>query len=259
MPADPVLSPSSGITAHPTWACRPGPSSPPPPGSGSAGCRTTAPGTAVRPARRPRHRIAAADVARIADALGIDRFAVMGHPGAPHALACAAVLPSGCSAWSRVSGLAPFDAEGLDWFAGMAASCRASLTAAAAGREAKERYEAEALYDPEMFTPADHAALAGDWSWFEEVVEPAVAAGPGGLVDDDLAYVHAWGCDPGSVTAPVLVLHGGQDRIVPSTHGEWLANRCPRSELRLRPDDGHLSVLTDATAALEWLVRHAER
>ena len=35
---------------------------------------------------------AAADVAGIADALGIDRFAVMGHSGGgPHALACAAV------------------------------------------------------------------------------------------------------------------------------------------------------------------------
>lgn len=203
---------------------------------------------------------AATDVARIADALGIGRFAVMGHSGgASHALACAAVLPERVLGVVEVSGLAPFGAEGLDWFAGMAASCRASLTAAAAGREAKERYEAEAVYDPEMFTPADHAALAGDWSWFEEVVKPAVTAGPGGLVDDDLAYVHTWGCDPGSVTAPVLVLHGGQDRIVPSTHGEWLANHCPRSELRLRPDDGHLSVLSDAAAALEWLVRHARQ
>jgi pimeloyl-ACP methyl ester carboxylesterase len=37
---------------------------------------------------------AAADVATVADALGIDRFAVMGHSsGSPHALACAAVLP----------------------------------------------------------------------------------------------------------------------------------------------------------------------
>jgi pimeloyl-ACP methyl ester carboxylesterase len=37
---------------------------------------------------------AAAYVCTIADALGIDRFAVMGHSGgAPHALACAALLP----------------------------------------------------------------------------------------------------------------------------------------------------------------------
>ena len=203
---------------------------------------------------------AAADVGHIADALGIDRFAVMGHSGgASHALACAAVLAERVLGVVAVSGPAPFDAEGLDWFAGMAVPCRASLTAAVAGREAKARYEAEAEYDPAMFTAADHAALAGDWSWFEEVVGPAVAAGPGGLIDDDLAYVHPWGCDPGAINAPVLVLHGGRDRVVPSTHGEWLANRCPRSELLIRPDDGHVSVLNGASATLEWLVRHAKR
>ncbi|MDO0929258.1 alpha/beta hydrolase [Streptomyces sp. TG1A-8] len=199
---------------------------------------------------------AAADVGRVADVLGIDRFAVMGHSGgAAHALACAALLPGRVLAAVAVSGPAPFGAPGLDWFAGMAASCRASLTAAAAGREAKERFEAEAVHDPGMFTAADHAALAGDWSWFEEVVRPALAAGPGGLIDDDLAYVHDGGCDPASVRAPVLVLHGGADRVVPSAHGRWLADRCPHAELWLRPAEGHLSVLRDAEAALEWLAR----
>src|SRR5580693_3229704 len=37
---------------------------------------------------------AAVDVAAIADALGIDRFAVLGHSGGgPHALGCGALLP----------------------------------------------------------------------------------------------------------------------------------------------------------------------
>ena len=62
---------------------------------------------------------AAADVAGIADALGIGRFAVMGHSGgSPHALACGALLPDRVLAAVCVSALAPFDAEGLDWFAG---------------------------------------------------------------------------------------------------------------------------------------------
>ncbi len=95
--------------------------------------------------------------------------------------------------------------------------------------------------------------LEGDWSWLGDVVGPAVAAGPGGLIDDDLAYVGPWGCDPAEVAAPVLILHGGRDRIVPCAHGQWLARRCPAAELRLSPEDGHLSILTSATAALEWL------
>ncbi|MBV2354046.1 alpha/beta hydrolase [Streptomyces sp. J2-1] len=200
----------------------------------------------------------AGDAARVADALGIGRFAVLGHSGgASHALACAAVLRDRVTAVAAGSGLAPYGAAGLDWFAGMAPSCRASLTAAVAGRAAKERHVATADYDPEMFTPADHAALAGPWKWFAEVVGPAVAGGPDGLIDDDLAYVRPWGCDPATATAPVLILHGGRDRVVPVSHGRWLAARCPGAEFRERPEDGHLSALAGAEAALEWLVERA--
>jgi len=203
---------------------------------------------------------AAADVSSIADALGIDQFAVMGHSGGgPHAVACGALLPERVLGLVIVAGLAPFGAGGLDWFAGMAASGVASLRAAAEGRAAKERYEASgAEYDPE-FTAADLAALSGAWSWLGDVVGPAVAAGPGGLIDDDLAYVGPWGCDPARVTAPILFLHGGQDRIVPSSHSEWLAGRCSSAELRLFPEDGHISVLNSSGTAMAWLREHAVR
>jgi pimeloyl-ACP methyl ester carboxylesterase len=123
-------------------------------------------------------------VSGIAAALGIDRFAVMGRSGGgPHALACGALLPERVLGVVSVSGLAPFGAEGLDWFAGMAPSGAASLRAAAEGRAAKEGYEASNTeFDPEMFTPADHAALSGPWgSWLDDVVGPAVEAGPGAL------------------------------------------------------------------------------
>lgn len=201
---------------------------------------------------------AAPDVAAIADALGIERFAVMGHSGGgPHALACGALLPDRVRGVVSMAGLAPFGAAGLDWFAGMAASGVASLRAAAAGRVAKERYEASGEgYDPE-FTAADMAALAGPWSWLGTVVGPALAAGPGGLIDDDLAYVAPWGCDPAGNVAPTLLLHGGRDRVVPSSHSAWLARSCPSAELRLTPEDGHLSVLNSAAAALAWLREHA--
>jgi pimeloyl-ACP methyl ester carboxylesterase len=204
---------------------------------------------------------AAEYVSAVADALGIDRFTVMGHSGGgSHALACAALLPERVLGVVSVAGLAPFGAEGLDWFAGMSASGVASLRAAAEGRAAKERYEASgAEYDPEMFTPADHAALSGAWSWLLDVVNPAVEAGPDGLIDDDLAYVAPWGFDPARVTAPTLLLHGGRDRIVPSSHGEWLARRCPSAELWLRPDDGHISILNQSAAAIGWLREHAGR
>ncbi|NUU23595.1 MAG: alpha/beta hydrolase [Streptomycetaceae bacterium] len=202
---------------------------------------------------------AAGYASRVADALGIDRFAVVGHSGgAPHALACAALLPERVVGVVAGAGLAPFEAEGLDWFAGMTPSGAASLRAAAGGRAAKEAYQASAEFDPEMFTPADHAALAADWSWLEDVVGPAVASGPGGLIADDLAYVAPWGFAPARVSAPVLLLHGVEDRIVPSTHSEWVARHCASAELRLSAGDGHVSILNSASAALEWLRTRAE-
>ena len=80
----------------------------------------------------------------------------------------------------------------------------------------------------------------------------------GGLIDD-LAYVAPWRADPAQVVAPILLLHGGRDRVVPSSHSEWLARRCPAAELRLCPDDGHISVLgSSAVAAMGWLREHAE-
>ncbi len=203
---------------------------------------------------------AAEDVARIADALGIDRFGVMGHSGGgPHALACAALLPGRVMAAVSVSGLAPIGATGLDWFAGMAPSGTTELRAALAGPAELEACLAASEYDPEMFTPKDHGALSGTWSWFNEVVGPATANGFAGFVGDDRAYVTPWGFDPAAITAPLLLLHGQQDRIVPVAHARWLADHCPTAELRLGPDDGHLSILDQGAAALEWLRQQADR
>jgi pimeloyl-ACP methyl ester carboxylesterase len=202
---------------------------------------------------------AADEVASVADALGIGRFGVMGHSGGSvFALACGALLGERVLGVVCVAVLAPVHAEGLDWFAGMAAGA-GRLRAAAQGRAALEAFLASSEFDPQEFTPADHAALAGDWSWLGEVAGQAMEGGLGGMVDDELAYVAPWGFAPGQVRAPVLLLHGGQDRIAPSSHARWLASRIRSAELWLRPDDGHISVLHSAEAALGWLLKHASQ
>lgn len=56
----------------------------------------------------------------ICAALEIDRLAVWGiSGGGPHALACAALLPGLVVAAASLASAVPFDADGLDWFAGM--------------------------------------------------------------------------------------------------------------------------------------------
>jgi pimeloyl-ACP methyl ester carboxylesterase len=183
----------------------------------------------------------------------------MGHSGgSSHALACGALLPERVLGVVVVAGMAPFGAEGLDWFEGFGPSGAAELRAAAAGRDALEKHLAESEDEPD-FTPEDEAALAGEWSWFIDVVHRALAGGMGGVIDDDLAGVGAWGFDLADVVAPALFLHGSRDRVVPAAHGEWLARRCPSAELWLRPDDGHISILNQSAAAMGWLREHADR
>ena len=81
---------------------------------------------------------AAADVAAIADALGIGRFAVFGHSGGGPALACAALLPERIIGAVSMSAPAPIDADGLDWYGGWSPGITAENRAATAGRAALE-------------------------------------------------------------------------------------------------------------------------
>jgi pimeloyl-ACP methyl ester carboxylesterase len=211
---------------------------------------------------RPDRDIASAanDVAAVLDALGVDRFAAVGHSGGgPHALACAASLPDRVASVVSIAGPAPRDADGLDWFAGMAVAGVASNRAAAEGRSAREAYEESGADDDFGFTAEDERALGERWSWVLDVVRPAMAAGPGGMVDDDLAAAMPWGFDPGAISAPVLLVHGGRDRVVPSTHSAWLAERVPHAELRTFEADGHITVLDHLGDALEWIHEQVQR
>lgn len=196
---------------------------------------------------------AASDVAQVADALGIGRFATMGASGGgPHALACAAQLPERVIAVATLATLAPRDADGLDWYAGMAGD-GASLRAAEQGRDARALFEKANEFDPTSFTDRDYAALDGAWSSLGDDVGAASAAGPDGIIDDDIAYVTPWGFDAADIIAPVLLVHGGQDRVVPLRHSKWLLRHCQDTELWLRPRESHISILDAAPLAMDWL------
>ena len=67
-------------------------------------------------------------------------YSVGSSGGAPHSIACAALLPDRVIAAAAIASPAPIDAEGLDWTAGMGQENVAELAAARAGDLESEDY-----------------------------------------------------------------------------------------------------------------------
>jgi pimeloyl-ACP methyl ester carboxylesterase len=196
------------------------------------------------------------DVVAIADALGYDRFySVGGSGGAPHSIACAALLSDRVISAAAIASPAPLDAEGLDWTAGMAKENIAEVAALQAGdRELQEYLESEAramlgtsaeevvttLGD--LVSEADRRALSGALGEFiVRQFDHSLASGVWGWFDDDRAILGDWGFDLTGIGAPLSLWHGRQDRFVPIAHGEWLAAHL-NADAHLRPEHGHLSL-----------------
>jgi pimeloyl-ACP methyl ester carboxylesterase len=204
---------------------------------------------------------AAADTAAVLDALGAGSFVTVGWSGGgPHALACAALLPDRCAAAASLAGVAPFEAPGLDWTAGMGLDNIEEFGAATAGEPALAAYlteqagvlahihgddVAQALCD--LISDVDGEQLTGGFAEFLAAsFRRAVSSGISGWRDDDLAFVRDWGFalpDRRTGAAPVAIWQGGQDRMVPYAHGEWLVANVPGARAHLLPAEGHLSLV----------------
>lgn len=85
-----------------------------------------------------------------------------------------------------------------------------------------------------------------------------MGAGPEGLIADDLAFVKPWGVDLSGVRIPVLLAHGGDDRIVPPSHAQWLLENLSDAELWTRPRDGHVAILNASILAMDWSRQRAQ-
>lgn len=194
---------------------------------------------------------AALEVAAVADALGVGRFAVLGYSGGgPHALACAAMLPDRVVAAATLAGVAPFTGDD-GWFDGMHAP--GALRAAAGSRDARAAFAETDEFDPEQFVDADWAALEGEWAAVGRDAQRAEEAGPGGLIDDDVAFTRPWGFDLAEVRVPTLLVHGERDRVVPRSHAVRALADLAQARLWMRLDEGHVAVLNVVPDALDWL------
>jgi pimeloyl-ACP methyl ester carboxylesterase len=191
----------------------------------------------------------AADARVICEALGIGRLAMWGlSGGGPHLLACAALLPDLVAAAACLSSVAPYDAEGLDWYAGLSQDAveevRLMFADKAASRAMFEKGREELLAPSPQELAQEMKAYSPDADMpflIDEAISMQQACGPGieGSWDDCWAQVTPWGFDLARISVPVLLLHGGQDKAVPFSHGQWLAAHIPGVEAWMFGGEGH--------------------
>lgn len=213
-----------------------------------------------------------ADTDAVLGALRADRCLTMGWSGGgPHALACGARLRA-AAAVLVVAGVAPHEADGLDWMAGMGEENVAEFSAAVHGEDQLRPYlraEGEVLRTIEaadivasmqsLLPDADRTALTGEFgediaAGFREAVRTSVD----GWLDDDLAFVRPWGFSLAEISVPTAIWQGDADLMVPFAHGQWLASRLPAASIHLEEAEGHLSVgLGKLDAMLDELVKLA--
>ena len=212
------------------------------------------------------------DVAALADALGIERFAVIGYSGGgPHALAAAVRLQERVTRAACDVGIAPYDAPDLDFFEGMDPLNVQELGWALQGedvysreikREARELLERVAddpgnvLGDFEL-PEADRAELARPevHAVIREGMSEALRNGVWGWVDDGLCMVRTWGFDVSEIRVPTRVVYGASDVLVPAAHGAWLARNVPGAEVLVNDAQGHVAGDDVVAEQFSWLVR----
>jgi pimeloyl-ACP methyl ester carboxylesterase len=194
----------------------------------------------------------AADVGELADALGLERFALAGvSAGGPFALACAHELRERVSAVAVCSSLSPLCAPHAT--PGIRRRVRACLSLLAARPDlcagAGDALLPLLRANPGLIRVAIAVgASRADRAVIDDPAERraaidsflhATAWGVRGMVDDYLVYSQPWGFSPAAIETEVHVWHGMADALVPVEHALQLAASLPSCRAFFDPDEGH--------------------
>lgn len=203
------------------------------------------------------------DVEALAGELQLGRFVVAGHSsGGPYAVATAALLPERIIAAITLGGVTdmawPAAWEGYPQAEAELMRISDEEVAVAwceerFGTDGSRFMAASALAMPE---PDEHlyederiAALltaARAEAWRQGVV---------GYASDIVVQGRPWLFDASSITAPLLVLHGELDTLLPLAHSRHTADLVPGAELRILPGHGHFTILGELPRTASSLMR----
>lgn len=212
------------------------------------------------------------DVAELANALDVDKFAVVGvSGGGPGALACAWAMPDRIRSVGVVSGAAPTNAAGA--FEGMSKTNRffmklawrlpwlSKLNMRLVGsviRRNPDRYLNSMKFkvhdvDREILARQDiKEMLTQDFT-------EALRGGPDGMVSDMAAnHGRPWGFPLDKIEAKVLLWYCALDRSVPPAMGTYVNNAIPGSRLTVVSDAGHLWILLHLREVLNAVLMVSE-
>jgi pimeloyl-ACP methyl ester carboxylesterase len=103
-----------------------------------------------------------------------------------------------------------------------------------------------------LISAADRAVVTAEFAEYLAASFRAVLrAGIAGWRDDDIAFVSDWGFPVEQAGAvPVAIWQGDEDRMVPFSHGAWLAAHIPGARAHLAPGEGHLTLTVRSFGAV---------
>jgi len=199
------------------------------------------------------------DVAALADALGLDSFAIAGSSGGgPYVAACACALPDRVRAAAMMGVAAPLDAPGVRDGMTLRRRVLYSLMPYAPHFAPLFKLMGPAGVDGAMTADvpdADRRILERIHEPYLESKREAFREGPRGFAHDLALAARPWGFPLDAIRVPVHVWHGELDVSTPPAMARCLAAAMPTSRLRFFPGVGHFIAYAVWGEILAELVR----